>query len=221
MAPMHVLLIEDDKLIADGVLTALRQEGYAADWLQDGGIAAETLRSRHFDLVLLDLGLPKRDGLTVLKDLRAYDDATPVIIVTARDEVRERVAGLDAGADDYLIKPFDVDELVARMRSVRRRSSGRGSAVLEHGAVQLDTVTHAVMRNGEPVPLSAREFSILEALMQRPDAVLSRRQLEERIYEWNQEVDSNAVEVHVHSLRRKLGSDFIRTLRGVGYCLQA
>jgi two-component system response regulator QseB len=216
---MHALLVEDDKLIAEGILTALRQEGYAADWLRDGSAAAETLRSRHFDIVLLDLGLPRKDGLAVLREMRAHDDATPVIIVTARDEVRERVAGLDAGADDYLIKPFEIDELIARMRSVRRRSAGRAHPVLAHGAIRLDTVSHTVQREGQPVTLSPREFAILEALMQRPGTVLSRRQLEERIYGWNEEVDSNAVEVHVHSLRRKLGPGAIRTLRGVGYCM--
>jgi DNA-binding response OmpR family regulator len=216
---MHALLVEDDQMIAEGVLTALRQEGYATDWVRDGATAAETLRSGHFDIVLLDLGLPRRDGLDLLRELRGRKDPTPVIVVTARDEVRDRVAGLNAGADDYLVKPFDLDELIARTRSLLRRSAGRGAPMIEHGGVRLDPVTHAVWQGERPVVLSAREFAVLEALLQRPGAVLSRQQLEDRVYAWDDDIGSNAVEVYIHSLRRKLGAGFIRTLRGVGYCV--
>jgi DNA-binding response OmpR family regulator len=214
---MRVLLVEDDRMIADGVQTAMRQDGYRVDWVSDGAAASEALRTSTFDLVLLDLGLPRRDGLAVLRELRARHDQTPVIILTARDEVRDRVAALDAGADDYLVKPFDLDELAARARSVLRRASGRGEPCLEHKGIRLDPVTHEVSVNGAPVKLSAREFAVLEALLQRPGAVLSRAQLEDRLYGWDDAIESNAVEVYVHSLRRKLGADAIRTLRGVGY----
>jgi two-component system response regulator QseB len=216
---MHALLVEDDQMIAEGVLTALRQEGFAVDWVNDGAAAAEVLRGAQFDIVLLDLGLPKRDGLEILRELRGRKDATPVILVTARDEVRQRVAGLNAGADDYLVKPFDLDELIARTRSLLRRSAGRSAPQIEHGGVRLDPVSHAVWNRDKPVALSAKEFAVLEALLQRPGAVLSRQKLEDRIYSWDDEIGSNAVEVYIHSLRRKLGAGFIRTLRGVGYCV--
>ena len=216
---MHVLLVEDDRMIAEGVLTALRQDGYAVDWLRDGVAAADALRTTRFDLVLLDLGLPRRDGLAVLNELRGRKDATPVIIITARDEVKQRVAGLDAGADDYLVKPFDLDELSARARSLIRRSSGRGTPLIEHAGVVLDPVSHTATRSGEPLSLSAKEFAVLEALLRKPGAVLSRQQLEEHIYGWEDDIGSNAVEVYIHSLRRKLGAGYIRTLRGVGYCV--
>ena len=214
---MRILLVEDDRMIADGVQTAMRQDGYSVDWVGDGAAASDALRATTFDLVLLDLGLPKRDGLAVLRELRARRDRTPVIILTARDEVRDRVAALDTGADDYLVKPFDLDELAARARSVLRRASGRGEPYLEHNGVRLDPATKRVTQNDEPVHLSAREFAVLEALLQRPGAVLSRAQLEDRLYGWDDAVESNAIEVYVHALRRKLGADAIRTLRGVGY----
>ncbi|MGH8206598.1 MAG: winged helix-turn-helix domain-containing protein, partial [Steroidobacteraceae bacterium] len=171
--------------------------------------------------VLLDLGLPQRDGLDVLRELRRRGDATPVVILTARDDLADRVAGLDAGADDYIVKPFDLDEVSARMRSVLRRAAGRGDPCIQHRGIRLDPVTHAVERDGAPVRLSAHEYAVLEALLQRPGAVLSRGQLEDRLYGWNEQVESNAVEVYVHGLRRKLGADAIRTLRGVGYFIPA
>ncbi len=214
---MRVLVVEDDKMIAKGLHTALKQDGYAVDGVSDGRSAAEALRSSRFDLVLLDLGLPERDGLDVLRELRRRRDATPVIIVTARDDVQNRIEGLDAGADDYIIKPFDLDEVAARMRSVLRRAAGRGDPCIRHRGITLDPVSHAVERDGEPVVLSAHEFSVLEALLQRPGSVLSRAQLEDRLYGWSEGIESNAVEVYVHGLRRKLGNDAIRTLRGVGY----
>jgi two-component system, OmpR family, response regulator QseB len=214
---MRVLLVEDDAMIAQGLQTALRQGGFAVDWMRDGKGADNALQTSDFDVVLLDLGLPQRDGIQVLRELRKRGDLTPVIIVTARDEVQHRVAGLDAGADDYIVKPFDLDEVMARMRSVLRRAAGRGDSSIQHGELRLDPVSHTVERSGTAVNLSAHEFAVLEALLQRPGAVLSRQQLEDRLYGWDTEIGSNAVEVYVHGLRRKLGSDAIQTLRGVGY----
>jgi DNA-binding response OmpR family regulator len=214
---MRVLVVEDDRMIAKGLHTALRQDGYAVDGVSDGRSASEALRSSKFDLVLLDLGLPGRDGLEVLRDLRRRGDATPVIIVTARDDIENRIEGLDAGADDYIVKPFDLNEVAARMRSVLRRAAGRGDPCIRHRGICLNPVSHVVERDGEPVILSAHEFAVLEALLQRPGAVLSRAQLEDRLYGWKDPIESNAIEVYVHGLRRKLGSDAIRTLRGVGY----
>ena len=214
---MRILLVEDDYMIAQGLQTALRQDGYAVDWMQDGTRADEALRTSEFDLVLLDLGLPGRDGLDVLRRLRQRGRDTPTIILTARDDIQDRIAGLDAGADDYIVKPFDLDELAARMRSVLRRAAGRGDPCIEHRGIRLNPVTHSVERDGAPVQLSAHEYAVLEALLQRPGAVLSRTQLEDRLYGWDSQVASNAVEVYIHGLRRKLGSEAIRTLRGVGY----
>jgi len=214
---MRVLLVEDDAMIAQGLQTALRQGGFAVDWMRDGKSADNALQTSDFDVVLLDLGLPQRNGLHVLRDLRKRGDLTPVIIVTARDEIQHRVAGLDAGADDYIVKPFDLDEVMARMRSVLRRAAGRGDPSIQHGELKLDPVSHTVQRSGIAVNLSAHEFAVLEALLQRPGAVLSRQQLEDRLYGWDTEIGSNAVEVYIHGLRRKLGSEAIQTLRGVGY----
>jgi two-component system response regulator QseB len=214
---MRVLIVEDDEMIAQGLQTALRRGGFAVDCMRDGKDAAAALLASTFDVVLLDLGLPERDGIDVLRELRRRGDATPVIILTARDEIQHRVAGLDAGADDYIVKPFDLDEMMARVRSVRRRAAGRGDPGIQHGDLHLDPVTRTVERGGLPVSLSAHEYAVLEALLQRPGAVLSRSQLEDRLYGWADQIGSNAVEVYVHGLRRKLGSDVIRTLRGVGY----
>lgn len=214
---MRLLLVEDDRMIGESVRTALRQEGYAVDWVRDGRAADETLQSERFDLVLLDLGLPQRDGLDVLRALRARQDATPVIVLTARDSLEDRVAGLDAGADDYVVKPFELDELNARMRAVLRRHGGRASTAMECDGVRLDPATKQVTLQGEPVVLSAKEIAVLEALMLRPGAILSRAQLEDRLYGWGDEIESNAVTVYIHQLRRKLGADFIKNVRGVGY----
>lgn len=216
---MRVLLVEDDRMIAEAVRTALQQDGHTVDWMGDGTSAAAALASETFDIVLLDLGLPRRGGLQVLREARARGIATPVIIITARDDVQSRIAGLDSGADDYVVKPFDLDELAARMRSVLRRGAGRGEPVIEHAGIRLNPATREVSHRGEPVQLSAREYAVLEALLLRPGAILSRAQLEDRLYGWGGEIESNTVEVYIHSLRRKLGSDTIRTVRGVGYCV--
>ena len=214
---MRVLLIEDDEMIASGLQTGLRQAGYAADWMRDGRSATAALQSTTYDVVLLDLGLPQRHGLEILRELRRGGNSTPVIIVTARDERENRIAGLDAGADDYIVKPFDLDELMARVRSVLRRAAGRGDPRITHGDLCLDPATRTVEQRGIPVRLSAHEYSVLEALLQRPGTVLSRAQLEDRLYGWDEPIGSNAVEVYVHSLLRKLGSELIKTMRGVGY----
>jgi len=214
---MRLLLVEDDLMIGESLQRALRLEGYAVDWVRAAPAADGTLASERFDLALLDLGLPGGDGLDVLRALRARHDATPVIVLTARDGRGDRVAGLDAGADDYLVKPFELDELNARIRAVLRRHAGRAEPLLAHGDVTLDPAARRVTRGGAAVPLSAREFAVLEALMLRPGAVLSRAQLEDRLYGWGEEIESNAVSVYVHQLRRKLGADFIGNVRGVGY----
>jgi len=214
---MRVLLAEDDPMIGASVRQGLSQDGFTVDWVEDGRAADLALANGVHDALLLDLGLPKRAGLEVLGAMRRRGDARPVLILTARDAVADRVAGLDAGADDYMVKPFELDELAARLRALLRRSSGRAVPVLTHGEVELDPAAHEVRRNGEPVALSAREFALLEALLARPGAILSRVQLEEKLYGWTDSVESNAVEVHIHALRRKLGADFIRNVRGVGW----
>ncbi|MES3013519.1 MAG: response regulator transcription factor [Pseudomonadota bacterium] len=223
---MRLLLVEDDRMIGESLRSALRLEGYAVDWVRDVAAAQSTLASERFDLVLLDLGLPAgahgaetraSGGLDVLRAMRARQDATPVIVLTARDGPGDKVAGLDAGADDYLVKPFDLDELAARIRAVLRRHSGRAQPALAFGGVTLDPATRQVSRDGVPVLLSAREFAVLEALMLRPGALLSRAQLEDRLYGWGEEIESNAVSVYVHQLRKKLGADVIQNIRGVGY----
>jgi two-component system, OmpR family, response regulator QseB len=214
---MRILLVEDDPMIGAAVERGLGAEGLAVDWVRDGVAADSALTSHAFDLVLLDLGLPRQDGLTVLQKLRARHDDTPVLILSARDAVANRVAGLNAGADDYLVKPFDLDELIARVHALTRRRAGRASPDIEVGGLRLNPQTHAVSLNGETLALSAREFALLHALIERPGVVLSVPQLQEKIYGWNDEVGSNTVEVYIHSLRKKLGSDFIRNVRGVGY----
>jgi two-component system response regulator QseB len=204
-------------MIGKSVEAGLRREGYAVDWVRDGVACELALREDVYDLLLLDLGLPRKGGLDILKSLRAKKNALPVLILTARDAVTDRVAGLDAGADDYLVKPFDLDELTARVRALLRRRGGRAEPVIEHGALQVDPRTHAVTLRGEPVALSAREYAILSALVEEPGVPLSRKQLEDRIYGWGEEVESNTVEVYIHGLRRKLGAEWVLNLRGVGY----
>ena len=224
---MRVLLVEDDAMIGTSVRAGLRQDGFAIDWVTDGQAAENALAVKAgkeaYDLVLLDLGLPKKGGLEVLRSLRARGLDVPVLIMTARDAVADRVAGLDAGADDYLVKPFDLDELAARVRALHRRRSGRAEALLRHeqdgDVITLDPARRQVRRNDAPVALSAREFAVLEALLERTGAVLSRAQLEDKLYGWDEEPGSNTIEVYVHGLRKKLGAGLIRNVRGVGYTI--
>jgi len=204
-------------MIGEAIRAGLKREGFVVDWVHDAESAAGVLGSEPFELLLLDLGLPGSNGLKLLKSLRARGEALPVLIITARDAVSDRVAGLDAGGDDYLVKPFDLDELAARVRALLRRKSGRSASVLEHLGVTLDPAAHRVTREGSEIALSPREFALLQLLMEHPGRILSRAQLEERLYGWGEEVESNAVEVHIHGLRRKLGAQFIRNVRGVGY----
>lgn len=214
---MRVLLVEDDRMIGAAVQQALSDAAYAVDWTTDGEQALAAALAQTYDLVLLDLGLPRRDGIDVLRQLRARNARVPILIVTARDEVEDRIAGLDLGADDYVLKPFDVQELLARMRAVVRRQGGSASPLLTNGAITLDPVTRDVSFEGRSAALSGREFTLLQALLVRPGAILSRQELEERIYGWNEEVESNTVEVLIHGIRRKLGPTVIRNVRGVGW----
>ncbi len=216
---MRLLLAEDDPMIGKSVQIGLKKEGYAVDWVRDGVAAELALANDVYELLLLDLGLPRKNGLAVLAGLRARKNTLPVLILTARDAVADRVKGLDGGADDYLVKPFDLDELTARVRALLRRRGGRAEPLLEHGNLRVNPVSHEVSLSGQPVALSAREFALLSALLERPGVPLSRKQLEDRIYGWGEEVESNAVEVHIHALRRKLGPEWIRNVRGVGYLL--
>lgn len=214
---MRLLLVEDDPVLGDGLKTGLSQAGFTVDWAQDGAAADAALDCEQFALAILDLGLPRLEGLEVLRRLRRRGQTLPVLILTARDSTGEKVAGLDAGADDYLIKPIDLDELAARIRALLRRAGGRAAPVLEVGLLRLDPASHQVELEGQPVNLSTREFSILQLLVENAGRVISRSQLEAALYGWGDSLESNAVEVHIHHLRKKLGSDSIRTLRGVGY----
>jgi len=218
---MRLLLVEDDAMIGEAVLDALRRAHYAVDWVRDGDMATTALASQGYDLVLLDLGLPRKDGLDVLRGLRAHPDArrnkTPVLVATARDAVSDRIAGLDAGADDYVVKPYDVDELQARIRALLRRGAGQAGPAYVHGGVSLNPATREASVNGAPVALTAREWAVLEPLIARPGVVLSRGQLEEKLFSWKDDVSSNAVEVYIHGVRKKLGAELIQTVRGLGY----
>lgn len=217
---MRILLVEDDPLLGDGLAAGLRQTGAAVDWLQDGEAANAALKSEAFDVVVLDLGLPRLSGMDVLRKLRERGDATPVLILTARDATSDKVAGLDCGADDYLVKPIDLDELAARVRALTRRSAGRAAPLIEHGGLKIDPAAHKVTQDGEAVELSSREFALLLALIDNAGRVMARDQLQSHVYGWTDEPDSNAVEVHIHHLRRKLGGSLIKTLRGVGYMIE-
>ena len=218
---MRLLLVEDDPMVGESIRDGLGQEGHTVDWVRDGKAAETALGAEPYAAVLLDLGLPRRDGLEVLRTARAKRNDVPILVITARDGVADRIKGLDAGADDYLVKPFDLDELAARVRALVRRAEGRAEPVVRHGPIVLNPATREVRLRGQPVALSGREFALLQALLQRPGVVLSRAQLEERLYGWDEEVGSNAVEVHIHNLRRKLGADAIRNVRGVGYTIPA
>ena len=204
-------------MIGEAVRAGLRRQGFAVDWVRDGVAAEQALLAEAYDACLLDLGLPRKAGLDVLRRLRERGSMLPVLVLTARDAITDRVDGLDAGADDYVVKPFDLAELAARIRAVTRRKGGRAQAIIEYNDVALDPATREVRRGGERVVLSPREFALLQALLEHPGRILSRAQLEERLYGWGEEIESNVVEVHVHALRRKLGTDFIRNVRGVGY----
>jgi two-component system, OmpR family, response regulator QseB len=218
---MRVLIVEDDPMIGRAVVAGLEEGGYTVDWVLDGAEAELALTHRVYDLALLDLGLPRRDGIEILKSLRRSGNQLPVVIITARDAVADRVAGLDNGADDYLVKPFDLDELLARARAVVRRKDGRSTPEMSCGALTVDPVKRLVKFRGEAVELSAREFAVLEALMKEPGAVVSREKLEDAVYGWGEEVGSNSIEVHLHHLRRKLQPELIRNVRGVGYRIVA
>jgi two-component system response regulator QseB len=214
---MRLLVVEDDPMIGAGIRTGLRQEGYTVDWVTDGDAADLATTTNDYDAILLDLGLPGKSGLELLAQWRRKQNTLPILIITARDAVEDRIAGLDTGADDYLVKPFDLNELAARLRALLRRRAGRATPVIEHGPLVLDPATHEVRLHGDEIKLSGREFALLHALLQDPGVPLSRSQLEDRLYGWDEEIGSNAVEVHIHALRRKIGSDLVRNVRGVGY----
>jgi two-component system response regulator QseB len=216
---MRLLLAEDDRMIGASIERGLKQDGFAVDRVEDGRAAELALAENVHDLLVLDLGLPRKEGLDVLRAMRRRGDTRPVLIVTARDAVADRVAGLDAGADDYLVKPFALTELSARIRALLRRSAGRAEPLIAYGDIELNPITREARFRGAPVALSGRELALLEALLERPGAILSRAKLEEKLYGWNEEIESNAVEVHIHALRRKLGPDVIRNVRGVGWMI--
>ncbi len=216
---MRILVVEDNTLLGDGIQTGLRQHGFTVDWVQDGVAADLAIKGEPYAAVVLDLGLPRRSGLEVLRDMRHSCNATPVLILTARDAIEDRVAGLDAGADDYLVKPFDLNELSARLRALIRRAGGHASAVLTVGALSLDPAGRTVTFRNEPKTLSTREFDLLHALMNHAGRVMSREQIMSALYAWGEEIESNAIDVHLHHLRRKLSPDVVQTLRGVGYML--
>jgi two-component system OmpR family response regulator len=217
---MRVLVVEDDVMIGDAMEGALRDASYAVDWVRDGKMALASIETQVYDVVLLDLGLPKKDGIEVLRVIRGNGNLVPLVVITARDAVADRILGLDSGADDYVLKPFEMSEVLARMRAVVRRRGGQAAPVMSNGVLSLDPSTHEVMGNGQTTRLSGREFSLLQALMIRPGAILARTELEDRIYGWNEEVESNAVEFLIYSLRKKLGSDTIKNVRGVGWMVQ-
>ena len=216
---MRVLIVEDDPLLGDALAAGLKQRGFEADWVQDGRDAQAALRVEPFAAVVLDLGLPGLGGIELLRGERARGNKVPVLILTARDAVQDRIAGLDSGADDYVVKPTDLDELAARLRALVRRSKGEPAPVLQIGQVVLDPAARMVTLDGQAMDLPPREFTLLQELMLNAGRVLSREQLEERMYRWGDEVESNAVEVHVHHLRRKLGAQIVKTIRGVGYMM--
>jgi two-component system response regulator QseB len=214
---MRLLLVEDDPMIGRAVRHGLLQAGFVVDWVTDGQLGQAAISNEVYDGVILDIGLPRLDGLALLQQLRSAQNHLPVLITSARDAVRDRIEGLNAGADDYLLKPFDLDELIARVRALLRRQGMSTSNLMTVGALTLDPSRRVVTKNGDEVALTAKEFAILEVLLHRPGTVLSRERLEESVYGWGEEVGSNAVEVHLHNLRRKLGTDVIRNVRGVGY----
>jgi two-component system response regulator QseB len=214
---MRILLVEDDEMLGDGLRAGLIQYGYAVDWLKDGLSADQALKTETFDIVVLDLGLPKMPGITVLQNLRSRGQTMPVLILTARESIDDRVKGLDSGADDYLTKPFDLDELCARLRALQRRFSSRAEPLLVHNNITLDPAAHTVTLDNETINVSRREFALLQKLLENAGRVLSREHLTQSLYGWGEDVDSNALEVHIHNLRKKFGQAFIHTIRGIGY----
>ncbi|HFD13436.1 MAG TPA: response regulator [Crenotrichaceae bacterium] len=216
---MRILLVEDDPQLGDGIRTGLQQVSYAVDWLRDGLAALHSLEVENFDMVILDLGLPRMDGLSVLEKIRTSGNDVPILILTARDTVADRIKGLDSGADDYLAKPFDLDELCARIRALSRRHSGRASSLIKYRDIVLDPMAHSLNKNGEEINLSTREFKILQILLENIGRVLSRERIEESLFGWDDSLESNATEVHIHHLRKKLGKELIVTIRGVGYMI--
>jgi two-component system response regulator QseB len=216
---MRLLLIEDNEGIGKGLYSGLSQAGYAVDWVRDGETALSAFRAEEYDVAVLDVGLPRKSGIEVLDDLRASGNNVPVLILTAKDTVNDRIIGLDHGADDYMIKPFDLDELNARLRAILRRHSGRATPLLTHNNIELDPASHTITRAGKIVELTPRAFEILQTLMENQGRVMSRTRLEESLYSWKDEIESNAVEVHIHQIRKKLGNELIRTIRGVGYIM--
>jgi len=216
---VRILLAEDDALLGDGICTGLKQEGYTVDWVKDGQTADSVLKTETFDLVILDIGLPRLSGLEVLKSMRSRGDTLPVLLLTARDALSDRVKGLDCGADDYLTKPFDLEELCARSRALVRRSTGRATPIINHGDITLDPAAHTVVLGGENIVLPPREFMLLELLLENTGKAMSKERLEQSLYGWSKDIDSNTVEVHIHHLRKKLGSNIIRTIRGIGYMI--
>jgi len=220
---MRILLVEDDELLGDGIRTGLKHYGYTVDWVKDGVAAVDAFASscEKFEVIVLDLGLPKMSGLKVLKHIREHNIPTPVVILTARETIEDRVKGLDAGADDYITKPFDLDELCARIRALHRRSKSRTQPVVTYGEVTLDPASHIVEYKGEQLLLPRKEFALLQTLLENPGRVISREQLNQTLYGWEENIDSNALEVHIHNLRRRFGNDFVKTIRGVGYMVDA
>ncbi|MCD2449245.1 response regulator [Methylicorpusculum oleiharenae] len=216
---MRLLLVEDDEILGDGIKAGLTMEGYAVDWVMDGNLANEALKTNSYELVVLDLNLPGMEGMEVLKELRKRKDETPVLVLTAKDTVDDRIQGLDSGADDFVAKPFELSEVCARLRALARRQSGRSVPQIEHQGVLLDPASHVVTVKNKRIDLSQKEFGILNFLMSNIGRVISRARIEEALYSWGSEIESNSVEVHIHHLRKKLGAKFIRTVRGVGYII--
>lgn len=219
---MRVLLVEDDELLGDGIRTGLKHYGHTVDWVKDGKSANDVLSTNYenFDIIILDIGLPRLSGLDVLRKLRERNSSTPVIILTARETIDDRVKGLDAGADDYLTKPFDLDELCARIRALQRRSKSRAKPIITYGDISIDPASHIVSVAGETIMISRREFALLQKLLENTGRVISREQLNQTLYGWGENIDSNALEVHIHNLRKRFGNKLIRTIRGVGYMIE-
>ena len=217
---MRLLLIEDDEILGDGIVAGMKEFSYTTDWLKDGSHVDSAVSSTEYDAIILDLNLPGQSGLTILVKIRNAGKTTPVLILTARDSLDDKVKGLDLGADDYMVKPFDLDELAARLRALIRRDHGRSHPILKHNDIEMDVAGHKVVRDEKNIELSAREFSLLQLLMENAGKVLSKRKIEDNIYAWGEEIESNSVEVHIHNLRKKIGTDVITTIRGVGYVIK-